>query len=53
MLDQATFVKERGTLTRRGLAVVAVVLIEDLKLLKALEEYLDAKDALAALAEPD
>ncbi len=51
MLGQVSYAKERITLTRRGRAVAAVVPIEDLKLLEALEDHLDGQDAIKALEE--
>jgi hypothetical protein len=39
------------TLTRRGKEIVAVVPIEDVKLLEALEDKIDLEEARAALAE--
>jgi prevent-host-death family protein len=51
ILGKVSYAKERITLTRRGRAVAAVIPIEDLELLEAIEDHLDAKDALAALEE--
>ncbi len=51
IINRAAFGKERVTLTRRGKAIVAVVPIEDVKLLEALEDKIDLEEARAALAE--
>jgi prevent-host-death family protein len=51
IINRAAFGKERVTLTRRGKEIVAVVPIEDVKLLEALEDKLDLEEARAALAE--
>ena len=51
IINRAAFGKERVTLTRRGKEIVAVVPIEDVKLLEALEDKIDLEDARAALAE--
>jgi prevent-host-death family protein len=51
IINRAAFGKERITLTRRGKEIVAVVPIEDMKLLEALEDKIDLEDARAALAE--
>ena len=51
VLNRAAFGKERVILKRRGKAIAAVVPIEDLKLLRALEDHLDINDALAARKE--
>ncbi len=50
-INRAAFGKERVLLRRRGRAVAAVVPIEDLRLLEALEDRIDLVDARAALAE--
>ena len=51
IINRAAFGKERVTLTRRGKEIVAVVPIEDVKLLEELEDRIDLDDARAALAE--
>jgi len=51
IINRAAFGKERVTLTRRGKEIVAVVPIEDVKLLEALEDKIDLEAARAALAE--
>jgi prevent-host-death family protein len=51
IINRAAFGKERITLTRRGKEIVAVVPIEDMKLLEALEDKIDLEDARTALAE--
>ena len=51
IINRAAFGKERVTLTRRGKEIVAVVPIEDMKLLEALEDKIDLHEARAALAE--
>lgn len=51
IINRAAYGKERVLLTRRGRAIVAVVPVEDVELLEALEDQLDLEDARAALAE--
>ena len=51
IINRAAFGKERVTLTRRGKEIVAVVPIEDVQLLEALEDKIDLDEARAALAE--
>jgi prevent-host-death family protein len=51
IINRAAFGKERVTLTRRGKEIVAVVPIEDVKLLEVLEDKIDLEEARAALAE--
>lgn len=51
IINRAAFGKERIILTRRGKEIVAVVPIEDVKLLEALEDKIDLEEARAALAE--
>ena len=51
IINRVAFGKERVTLTRRGKEIVAVVPIEDVKLLEALEDKIDLEEARAALAE--
>jgi len=51
IINRAAFGKERVTLTRRGKEIVAVVPIEDMKLLEALEDKIDLEEAREALSE--
>ena len=51
LVNRAAFGKERIVLTRRGRELVAVVPIEDVELLRRLEERIDLEEARAALAE--
>jgi prevent-host-death family protein len=45
IINRAAFAKERVTLTGRGKEIVAVVPIEDIKLLEALEDKIDLEEA--------
>jgi len=51
IVNRVAYGKERVILTRRGKKLVAVVPIEDIKLLEELEEKQDAADAEKALKE--
>ncbi len=51
VINRAAYGKERVVLTRRGKALVAVVPIEDVELLRELEDYHDAKAADEALED--
>lgn len=51
IINRAAFGKERMILTRRGKEIVAVVPIEDVKLLEALEDRMDLEEAREALSE--
>jgi len=51
VINRAAYGKERIVLTRRGKALVAVVPIEDMKMLEALEDHLDLEAAKEALAD--
>ncbi len=51
IINRAAFGKERMILTRRGKEIVAVVPIEDVKLLEALEDRIDLEEARTALLE--
>ncbi len=53
LVNRSAYGKERVVLTRRGKGVVAVVPIEDLKLLEAIEDRLDLEDIEKALADPE
>lgn len=52
ILNQVAYAKERVILNRRGKDVAALVSIDDLLLLQALEDKLDNEASAAALAEP-
>ena len=51
ILNRAAFGKERVILARRGKAIAAVVPMEDVNLLRALEDRADLADAIAAERE--
>ena len=53
VIDRAAFGKERVILARRGKAVAAIVSLEDLELLDALEDKMDLENARAALIEAE
>jgi prevent-host-death family protein len=53
VINRAAYGKERVILTRRGKALVAVVPIDDVKILEALEDKIDLEDALASLKEAE
>lgn len=50
-INSAAFGNERVLLRRRGRAIAAVVPLEDLRLLEALEDRIDLVDARVALAQ--
>ena len=51
VIDRAAYGKERVILARRGKAVAAIVSLEDVELLEALEDRIDLENARAALIE--
>ena len=51
IVNQVAYGKEPVIFTRRGKEVVALVSIEELELLKQIENHLDIEDAKKALAE--
>ena len=51
VLNRASYGKERLVITRRGRDIAAIVPVEDLALLEALEERIDLEEARKALAE--
>jgi len=53
VINRASFGKERFVLTRRGKKLAAIIPVEDLELLEALEDQLDVSAAKAALKESD
>ena len=50
--SKVTFGGERITLTKHGKDAVAIVPLDDLNLLEAIETQIDIKEALEALKEP-
>jgi prevent-host-death family protein len=53
VVSQAAFEKERIVLTRNGKELAAVVPVEDVRLLEAIEDRADIEQALRVLASPD
>ena len=51
LLDRVAHGRERVVLTRRGKSLAAMVPLEDMRVLEALEDRADVLDARAALAE--
>ena len=52
LTNQVAYGKERVVIVRKGKRLVAVVPIEDLELLEAIEDRTDLDSARAALKEP-
>lgn len=53
LLNRAAYGRERVVIERRGKDLAALVSIQDLQLLEALEDHLDLKDALKAFQEAE
>ena len=53
VINRAAYGKERVILARRGKAVAAIVSLEDVELLEALEDRIDLENARAALTEAE
>ena len=51
VLNQTAYGKERIVLTRSGKDIVAIVPMDDLRLLEKLEDHLDLEDAKKALED--
>jgi antitoxin Phd len=51
-INRVAFGKERIVLVRRGEEVAALVPVEDLKALRALDDQLDAEEARHRIADP-
>ena len=52
IVNKVAYGKEPIVLTRRGQEVAALISIDELELLKQIEDYIDIEDAKKALAEP-
>jgi len=52
IINRVAYGKESFVLTKRGEALAAIVLMEDLKLLQEIEEQMDIDDAWKARNEP-
>jgi len=53
LLNRVAYGHERVVVERRGKDLAALVSMQDLKILEAIEDRLDVKDALAALSEAE
>ncbi len=53
LVNRVAYGKERAILSRRGRELVAIVPLEDIRFLEALEDRLDLEEARAALQEAD
>ncbi len=51
LMNRVTYGKERIRITRKGHRGAALVSLDDLELLEAIEDIIDGRDALAALQE--
>lgn len=51
VVNRAAYGKERIILTRRGRALAAIVPLEDVELLREIEDRMDLEEARAALEE--
>ena len=52
IVNKVAYGKETIVLTRRGHEIAALVSIDELGLLRQIEDYIDIEDANKALAEP-
>jgi prevent-host-death family protein len=53
LVDRVASAKERVVLTRAGKEIVAIIPVEDLALVEAMEERVDVEDARAARSEAE
>lgn len=51
VVSEAAFAKKRFVVTRRGKRLVAIIPIEDLEMIEALEDRIDLEDARKVLAD--
>lgn len=52
IINRTAFGKERMVITRRGKDLAAIIPLEDLELLKRIEDELDAREAQRILEDP-
>lgn len=52
IVNKVAYGKEPIVLTRRGQEIAALVSMDELQLLRQIEDHIDIKDAKKALAEP-
>ncbi len=52
IVNKVAYGRESVILTRRGEKIAALVSMEELELLKQIEDFIDIEDAKKALAEP-
>ncbi len=52
IVNTVAYGKEPVVLTRRGQEIAALISIEELQLLRKIEDYIDIEDAKKALEEP-
>lgn len=51
LVSEAAFAKKRFIVTRRGKKLAAIIPIEDLDMIEAIEDRIDLEDAKTALAD--
>lgn len=51
VISEAAFAKKRFVVTRRGKRLAAIIPIEDLEMIEAIEDNIDLEDARKAIAD--